>query len=1029
MFLFYSQGLFYRWNKKLTGGKCHKKYAVDTGYSLILNIGGFLFSIFKQAAKALSNTSCGRRRNKMWSLSFPLLSVTVLLCATRLVGGYSFHNCIEFSKGKTFKCIHRNQYILGDIIKDLPHSTLDLTIAVNPVSHIPDRSFIHLRNLQQLRLDHNHLGVIDQFAFQGLHQLKSLNLSFNYIPELSTSVFDDLHNLTFLSLTNNSLKRLPHGIFSHLFNLNTLIIKQNYLTNFSEIAMAVSSLKNLTLLDLCFNRLTSLSHSNVSLPESLNRLYLCRNNLSTLGCEPSFLGSIEILDLSYNSELPTKALEGVNLRRINYLRLRSTKVNIVEFIQNSDIHAGHVDFTSTHLNTEAKLVELCKLLKRKLSRITKLTLVGNKIETLTANTLAHCPNITKTLDLSKVGQKKSDCLQFLKEQRQITTFIAEHNHYSSLPTCEDEDPFRQLEELRYRYNRILSVNSHAFHHTPNLKTLWLNINTIAFLHQKALSGLRQLSTLRLDNNLLSDLFADTFEDLFNLNILNLRNNRISVIFNNTFRNLKNLTTLDLGGNKITHFEPSGLCGLERLSKLYLDGNNLQTIDSSAYHIFQNTLTTLDLRQNMIHFEEDVNFSPFVNLTKLEDLKLDEQKPYGLHILPRTLFRGLYSLRSLYVKNNMISYLAADVFRDLKHLNFLSLDNCCVGPTHLPAGIFKDLTNLTILTVENMGIQNLSTEVFGNISQLKKIQLNHNVMQTFPVTVLQSLTKLQYLDIRNVPLSCTCENSLLRNWTVNNQKVQMIYLYSLPCPHDPKVKFFNFDTSVCNIDLGQYLFFCTAPWIFLFTVWPLLYVKLYWKIKYSYYVFRSWFSEQWRRLREKEENCKYDAFISYNSSDELWVMNELLPNLEGNGSSFKICLHHRDFEPGRYIIDNIVSAVYSSRKTICVVSRNFLSSEWCSLEIQLASYRLFDEHRDVLLLVLLEPISERQLSSYHRMRKVMLKKTYLQWPGSECTNPPQAQGLFWSQLRRAIGTTSRIETEEKGTRVANKEDADASDNHV
>lgn len=962
----------------------------------------------------------------MWSLSFPLLSVTVLLCAARLVGGYSFYNCIEYGfSGQTFKCIHRNQKVLHDIIKDLPPSTLNLTIALNPVCHVGNKSFIHLQNLQQLRLDHNHLKVIDQFAFQGLHQLKALNLSFNYISELSPSLFEDLYNLTFLSLTNNSLKHLPHGIFNNLSNLNTLIIRQNFLTNFSEIAKAVSSLKNLTLLDLCFNRLTSLSHSNVSLPESLNTLYLCRNSLSTLGCEPCFLGSIVRLDLSYNSELPTEAFEGVNLRRINYLRLRSTRVDIVAFIRNSDIHAGHVDFTSTHLN-EDKLLELCKLLKRKLSKITKLILGSNTIGNLSANTLAHCPTITKTLDLSSIKQTKADCLYFLKEQRQITTFIAEHNHYFSLPTCTDQDPFRQLEELRFRYNRILAVNSHAFLHTPNLKTLWLNINTIAFLHQNALSGLRKLSTLRLDNNLLSDLFARTFEDLFNLNSLNLRNNRISVIFNNTFRSLTNLTTLDLGGNKITHFEPSGLCGLERLSKFYLDGNNLKMIDSSAYHIFQNTLTSLDLRQNMIRFEEDKNFSPFVNLTKLYDLKLDEQKPYGLHILPRTLLRGLFNLRSLYLTNNMITYLAADVFRDLKHLNFLSLDNCCVGPTHLPAGIFKNLTNLTILTVENMGIENLSTEVFGNISQLKKIQLNHNVMRTFPVTVLESLTKLQYLDIRNVPLSCTCENSLMKNWTVTNQKVQVIYLYSLPCPHDPKVKFFNFDTSVCNIDLGQYLFFCTAPWIFLFTVWPLLYVKLYWKIKYSFYVFRSWFSEQWRRLREKEENCKYDAFISYNSSDELWVMNELLPNLEGNGSSFKICLHHRDFEPGRYIIDNIVSAVYSSRKTICVVSRNFLSSEWCSLEIQLASYRLFDEHRDVLLLVFLEPISERQLSSYHRMRRVMLKKTYLQWPGSDCTNPPQAQGLFWTQLRRAIGTSSRIECEEKGTRVANNKDTGAPD---
>ncbi|XP_070299883.1 toll-like receptor 13 [Salvelinus sp. IW2-2015] len=95
-------------------------------------------------------------------------------------------------------------------------------------------------------------------------------------------------------------------------------------------------------------------------------------------------------------------------------------------------------------------------------------------------------------------------------------------------------------------------------------------------------------------------------------------------------------------------------------------------------------------------------------------------------------------------------------------------------------------------------------------------------------------------------------------------------------------------------------------------------------------------------------------------NNLFLIDQLLPNLEGNGASFRLCLHHRDFELGRNIVDNIVSAVYSSRKTICVVSRNFLCSEWCSLEIQLASYRLFLKLQDVLLLIFLDPIAERQL---------------------------------------------------------------------
>ncbi|KAM3613797.1 uncharacterized protein V6R79_005162 [Siganus canaliculatus] len=959
--------------------------------------------------------STGLQLDKMGSLTCQLLSVTVVLCAVQLASGYSFRNCIEdaYSHGQEFKCVRRQEKKISAIINDLPQSAVNLTISINPVSDIPNGTFVHLPNLQHLRIDHNNLITIQESAFAKLYQLQSLNISYNYISKLSPSLFQDLHNLTFLSLTHNQLKELPVRIFMTVHKLDTLIIRQNLLTRFSRIAESVSHLKHLRMLDLCFNSLTSLNHSNVSLPRSLTTLYVCRNHLSTLGCEHSFLGFVQILDLSYNSMLPTRAFQGVDLRRINYLRLRSTDVNIADFINISNVNAAHVDFTETHLKNDTLLQELCVLLHKKVRSIKKLNLVSNGIVNLKNNILSSCPKITEAVDVSRNRLKKKSCLSFLNGQKHFKRFSAEHNDITYLQSCNKSTVrFPALEELSYRYNHIRSVSAYAFYHTPNIQTLKLNINTIAFLDREALKGLKRLETLRLDNNLLTDLFNNTFEDLCNLKILNLRNNRISVIFNGTFSRLGNLTTLDLGGNKITHFDTAGFIGLKSLSKFYLDGNNLKKIEPFFYREFQDTLTVLDLEHNQIQFErDDSKYSPFIKFKKLSNLKLGGQLPYGLWALPHNLFRGLHSLKFLYLTNNKISHLAPDLFDDLTSLKFLTLDSCCVGVTQLQPGVFKNLRNLTKLAVESMGIQNLSREVFGNLTKLRIMQLNRNVMQSIQVDALESMTQLRYLDIRDIPLSCTCVNDLLKNWTIRNPKVQVVYLYNLKCPHDERLKFYKFDAKVCYIDLGKYLFFSTMAAVVLLTVNPLLYVKLYWKMKYGYYVFRSWFSEQWRRLRDEEENCKYDAFISYNSSDEQWVIEQLLPNLEGNGSSFKLCLHHRDFELGRDIVDNIVSAVYSSRKTICVVSRNFLRSEWCSLEIQLASYRLFDEHRDVLLPVFLEPISERQLSSYHRMRKVMLKKTYLQWPGSDCTNPMQAQDLFWSNLRRAIKAGSRLETEE------------------
>ncbi|KAJ3598150.1 hypothetical protein NHX12_001664 [Muraenolepis orangiensis] len=637
---------------------------------------------------------------------------------------FSFQNCIGalYSNNETFGCFRRSEDDISKIVGDLPASAINITISVNPVSHIPTGSFQRFSKLETLNMGRNHLKFMDGLAFRNLHHLKTLKLFNNCISELNSSVFQDLDKLTFLTLEDNSLKDLPEGLFHNTSELKTLILRRNHLNNFSVVARSISFLHHLTYLDICYNFLTSLSNFNTVLPQSLTTL-----------------------------------------------------------------------------------------------------------------------------------------------QKHIQRFNAEHNRITNLKSCYHADKL-PITELTFCFNNILTVQSDAFAHTPNVTILKLNINIIAFLKPDALRGLTRLRTLRLDNNLLNVLFEGIFQDLSSLEILNLRNNHIPVIFKGLFQNLGELTTLDLGGNKITHFKPGGLDGLKVLTHLFLDGNNLKQIDSDQFTAFQNTLQVLDLKRNQIQFISETSKSPFVNLSSLSELKLDEQQPYGISKLPHGFFCGLHSLKSLYLSNNRIVCLAADVFDDLTGLQFLTLDNSCNG-------------------------------------------------------------------------------------------------------------------------------------------------VLYWKIKYGYYVFRAWFSKQWRKLREDEENCEYDAFISYNFYDEHWVLEELLPNLEGNGSSFKLCLHHRDFEPGRNIVDNIVSAVYGSRKTVCVVSRNFLQSEWCSLEIQLASYRLFDEHRDVLLLVFLEHIPERELSSYHHMRKVMLRKTYLQWPGSECNDPTQAHLLFWKQLRRALGTGSRMEDED------------------
>ena len=62
----------------------------------------------------------------------------------------------------------------------------------------------------------------------------------------------------------------------------------------------------------------------------------------------------------------------------------------------------------------------------------------------------------------------------------------------------------------------------------------------------------------------------------------------------------------------------------------------------------------------------------------------------------------------------------------------------------------------------------------------------------------------------------------------------------------------------------------------------------------------------------------------------------------------------------------------------------------------SSYRLLDEKEDVLILLFLEELPEKQLSPYYRMRKLVRRSTYLSWP--QAARHP---GLFWQNVHRAL----------------------------
>jgi hypothetical protein len=75
--------------------------------------------------------------------------------------------------------------------------------------------------------------------------------------------------------------------------------------------------------------------------------------------------------------------------------------------------------------------------------------------------------------------------------------------------------------------------------------------------------------------------------------------------------------------------------------------------------------------------------------------------------------------------------------------------------------------------------------------------------------------------------------------------------------------------------------------------------------------------------------RYDAFISYSHTDVEWVRGRLLPVLEESG--FSVAIDFRDFRAGATGVEEMQRCVMESKRTIAVLSPQYVLSEWSKFE--------------------------------------------------------------------------------------------------
>ncbi|XP_019638324.1 PREDICTED: toll-like receptor 13 [Branchiostoma belcheri] len=651
---------------------------------------------------------------------------------------------------------------------------------------------------------------------------------------------------------------------------------------------------------------------------------------------------------------------------------------------------------------------------------TRLNLTDNLFQVLGPKTFPQLYKL-EILDLSKNLISSIQSGSF-RNTYNLTKLYLNHNNISAILKGAFDGLVR-LEYLELAFTRLSNLNSVEFL-TPNLKSL--NFTSFAgngvtrcklgneFRH------LKQLAHLDLAYNNIADLEHDCFAalDESRVQALDLSFNKIQAIRHPVFWPFRNLAYLFLDGNRLdmktlnTTFD--NLKSIETTS-LHLSLSNstfltgVKTPSNTTFARLANlSITQLDLSHVGLQFLPESGLFSF--FPRLESLILVGN---NITALPPKAFSGLglVSLKRLYLGRNNLNAMLDQVETSRPFTNLTSLDVLDLSQNNfesLTALPFENLHNLTRLDLSFNRIPRIPNRLFKYLPKLRALELNSNrQLGKLPKAGFGFLQNLDNLNLEDNPLQCTCEEEWFYDWVVSNRTKTLFYnLSNYGCVAPERLvhkTILDFDPEAqgCHDKTGIRVAISFAVLLVVFLLGVFVGYKNRWYIKYGCFVIKARF-HGYQALRDSNTQKKFDAFVSYNHHDRAWVMDELVPHLEEEeGSEFRLCLDYRDFVGGAPITDNIVNAIYDSRKTICLVTEEFLKSEWCEMEVQMATYRLFDEQVDVLILVFLEDIPDRALHRYHRLRRLMCKRTYLEWP-----KDPQGKALFWQRLKDALKTGDR-----------------------
>ncbi|NXE58265.1 TLR21 protein, partial [Casuarius casuarius] len=347
-------------------------------------------------------------------------------------------------------------------------------------------------------------------------------------------------------------------------------------------------------------------------------------------------------------------------------------------------------------------------------------------------------------------------------------------------------------------------------------------------------------------------------------------------------------------------------------------------------------------------------------------RLTETTCEGAWPLLQTLNLSQNSLKSLKQTAKHLSHLSKLINLDISQNNFGEIPDTCQWPENLKhlnlsSTQIPKLTTCIPLTLEVLDVSANKLKEFGlQLPFLKELYIAKNQLKTLPDAA--PIPNLVAMTIRRNKLNSfskedyICDSPLV----VRGEQVAAVHLSLMECHRSLTV------SLICALVFLVILVLV----VFGYKYHAIWYVRMTW----------AWLRAKRKPKQGPPKDICYDAFVSYSENDSDWVENIMVQELEQACPPFRLCLHKRDFVPGKWIVDNIIDSIEKSHKTLFVLSEHFVQSEWCKYELDFSHFRLFDENNDAAILILLEPIQSKAIPKrFCKLRKIMNTKTYLEWP--------------------------------------------------